>query len=181
MTELPTEQPTTSTPAAMAVQNEGDIESALSTLLDDLSSAQAELLTLLEEKRRKLVAQDRAGLQAMQADEERLATRLAECHQRREGLLSSAEKLGMPSRDLQTLAGSLPKEQRSMLRPRVRSARQQSRLLQHQSLTNWVLVQRTLLHLSQMVEIIATGGQEPPTYEKSGPSAAGGNLVDQAI
>ncbi|MCU0373434.1 MAG: hypothetical protein MUE56_09370, partial [Ignavibacteria bacterium] len=29
------------------------------------------------------------------------------------------------------------------------------RLLQHQSLTNWVLAQRSMLHLSQLLEIIA--------------------------
>jgi hypothetical protein len=52
--------------------------------------------------------------------------------------------------------------------------------LQHQSLTNWVLVQRTLLHLSQLIEIIATGGRLKPTYGKGSDHQAGGALVDRA-
>jgi hypothetical protein len=63
----------------------------------------------------------------------------------------------------------------------VDEARRRARLLQHQSLTNWVLVQRTLLHLSHVVEIIATGGRMQPTYGKGAPVSAGGILVDQAV
>jgi hypothetical protein len=53
------------------------------------------------------------------------------------------------------------------------------RLLQHQSLTNWVVAQRTVLHLSQMIEIIATGGKLKPTYGKSDAALARGALVDR--
>ncbi len=61
----------------------------------------------------------------------------------------------------------------------IRDARARARLLQHQSLTNWVFVQRTLIHLSQMLEIIATGGRLHPTYGKGDTADTSGNLVDQ--
>ena len=48
----------------------------------------------------------------------------------------------------------------------IREAANRSQFLQHQSLTNWVVVQRSLLHLSQLIEIIATGGRPKPTYGK---------------
>jgi hypothetical protein len=38
----------------------------------------------------------------------------------------------------------------------------------------------SLLHLSQMIEIIATGGRPKPTYEKGPGSNSGGALVDRA-
>jgi hypothetical protein len=38
------------------------------------------------------------------------------------------------------------------------------RVLQHHSLVNWVLAQRALLHVSQLLEIIATGGRTQPNY-----------------
>ena len=158
-----------------------DWESSLSGFLDGLSTVQTDLLSLLTEKRRLLVAKDHEGLQALQAEENRLSELLSDFHQQRESLLATAGESGLPNRDLTTLADALPNENRAKLRPRLLSARHQGRLLQHQSLTNWVLVQRTLLHLSQMVEIIATGGEKPPTYQKSGPSAAGGALVDRAV
>ena len=63
---------------------------------------------------------------------------------------------------------------------RIREAANRSQLLRHQSLTNWVVVQRSLLHLSQMIEIIATGGRPKPTYDKGSGSHSGGSLVDRA-
>jgi hypothetical protein len=52
------------------------------------------------------------------------------------------------------------------------------RLLQHHSLANWVLAQRSLLHVAQMLEIIATGGRLQPTYGNGESSMSGGALVD---
>jgi hypothetical protein len=54
------------------------------------------------------------------------------------------------------------------------------RLLHHQSLANWVLAQRTLLHIAQMLEIVATGGRLQPTYDPANVSSPGGALVDHA-
>ena len=62
----------------------------------------------------------------------------------------------------------------------VRIYDKRTRVLRHHSLTNWVLVQRTLIHLSQMLEIIATGGEMQPTYGKEESVHARGALVDRA-
>ena len=61
----------------------------------------------------------------------------------------------------------------------VNEAAAQMRLLQHQSLTNWVLAQRSILHLSQLLEIIATGGQLQPTYGRGDSPTPSGALVDK--
>jgi hypothetical protein len=52
------------------------------------------------------------------------------------------------------------------------------RLLQHHSLTNWVVTQRTLIHLSQMIEIVATGGRMSSTYGRPESVATSGGFVD---
>ncbi|TWT73535.1 FlgN protein [Posidoniimonas polymericola] len=150
-------------------------------LLSELMQTQRELLSLLSKKRELVAARDSDGLNQLHADEAKLVARLQGCCQQRQRLLDEAEGVGMPSRSLETLAGALPSESRQRLRPDIRDARRQSRLLQHQSLANWVLVQRSLLHLSQMTEIIATGGRMRPTYGKESPTAKGGTLVDQAV
>ena len=49
------------------------------------------------------------------------------------------------------------------------------------SLAQWVAVQRTVLHLSQMLEIIATGGRSQPTYGMGVGSQRSGALMDQAV
>lgn len=156
-----------------------DWDAPLSALLEDLTATQTELLDVLRRKRERIVASDHDGLKQIQPDEERLAERLADCQQRRQGLLDAAREQGLPSDNLRSLAGALPSGRG--LRPKLRSAQSQARLVRHESLTNWVLVQRTLLHLSQMIEIVATGGRPAPTYDKSGKSAAGGVLMDRAV
>jgi FlgN protein len=127
-----------------------------------------------------LVTSDHEALRGMAVREQQLLDRLQSCHDRRQQLLSRASDEGLPADSIRTLSEHLPADSRSELQASIRAAADRSRILQHQSLTNWVLVQRTLVHLSQMIEIIATGGRSRPTYGKGSDRAASGALVDRA-
>ena len=155
-------------------------ESELAELLGDLLAVQDELLGTLNRKRELLVEADTDGLAAVNAQEERLVGSLQDCMKRREELLARAKGEGLPSTSIRALAAALPKAQRGPVNERVREAGSRARLLKHQSLTNWVVVQRTLIHLSQLLEIIATGGRLQPTYGEGEPVHASGGLVDRA-
>lgn len=154
-------------------------ETEIAELLTELSAVQSDLLTLLAEKRALLVEGDAAALQALQSREDTLAGRLKSCHQQRQRLLERAAMSGRPAESVRALATSLPQASTGQLRPTIDAARSQARLLQHESLANWVLIQRSLLHLSQMIEIIATGGRQQPTYGEGAPGT--GALVDRAV
>ncbi|HEY2759516.1 MAG TPA: flagellar export chaperone FlgN [Pirellulales bacterium] len=156
-----------------------DFDSQLARLLTELSEAQQELLAVISEKRMKLMTADLAGLAEMAPREEALINRLQSCQQQRSAMLAEADAQGRPHRSLAELATSLPAPQRQHWEPQIRDASHRCRLLQHQSLTNWLLVQRTVLHLSQILEIIATGGRIRPTYGKGATADTSGNLVDQ--
>jgi len=153
----------------------------LTSFLSDLSSVQDASLDLLTCKRKLLVASDREGLLALGAEEEQLIERLQGCLTRREDLLRQAAGQGLPSESIRSLAGALPKPQRAPLTAEIQKVTSQARLLQHHSLTNWVLVQRTLIHLSQMLEIIATGGHLKPTYGKDPVDSTRGTLLNQVV
>jgi flagellar biosynthesis/type III secretory pathway chaperone len=155
-------------------------EPELAKFLNDLMSVQEDTLGMLSRKRQMLVTADTAGLAAIVPEEESLIQRLQECQQRREDLLRRAEQAGLPSKSLQALTHALPKSQRDTLSPNMKSAVARARLLHCESLTNWLVVQKTLLHLSQMLEIIATGGRIQPTYGEDGTAAVSGSLVDRA-
>lgn len=155
-------------------------ESELAGFLADLSAVQDQSLELLSRKRQLLVKVDTQGLAAMAPEEQELLERLQQCLERREQLLVRAAKEGLPSGSITALAQVLPREDRNRLGGRMQTAAARMRLLQHESLTNWVLVQRTLLYLSQLLEIIATGGRMQPTYGRGEPAPAGGALVDRA-
>jgi hypothetical protein len=155
-------------------------ESEIAALLAELADVQSALLTVLSEKRQLLATNDHQALAAMATREEQLIDRLQACHERRQQLLSRAASEGLPADSVGALSQQLAPENRARLQASMREAADRSRLLQHHSLTNWVLVQRTLLHLSQLIEIIATGGRLKPTYGDGSDRQPGGALVDQA-
>ena len=155
-------------------------ESELGQLLNDLLAVQDELLGTLSQKRELLKAADAEGLAEMASKEEKLIGSLQECMQRRQTLLAQADRQGLPSENIRVLTKALPDERRHSLDEQVHRAETQARLLRHHSLTNWVVIQRTVIHLSQMLEIIATGGRLQPTYGEGEPVNASGGLVDRA-
>jgi flagellar biosynthesis/type III secretory pathway chaperone len=155
---------------------EGDI----AALLAELAEVQTALLSTLAQKRRLIAARDQAALAAMAGPEQELLQRLQACHERRQLLLGRASTEGLPADSIQSLSATLPEESRQRMQASIDESRNRTKLLQHQSLANWVLVQRSLLHLSQLIEIIASGGQMKPTYGKGSDRVAGGALVDRA-
>jgi hypothetical protein len=155
-----------------------DVE--LGAFLTELSSIQEETLHVLEKKRKLLMGVDTAGLAELAPQEDSLIERLQGCLKTREDLLQKAGKEGLPAVSLTELTQALPRDQKKQLAPDLEGAAARMRLLRHHSLTNWVLVQRTLLHLGQMLEIIATGGRPQPTYGKGEPACATGSLADWA-
>jgi len=156
-----------------------DFEAEIGTLLDDLSSIQSELLDALTKKRRALAAADLASLPAIQSREEALVERLLACQQRRGELLAAARREGLPSENMAKLASKVSPAKSGGLGERVKQTAARLRLLQHHSFANWVLAQRSLLHVSQLLEIIATGGRMQPTYGDKESVHARGSLVNQ--
>jgi hypothetical protein len=161
-------------PTGTAAPEKLNWEAAISELLSELSSVQEELLAVLGEKRERLAAVDVSGMTELQDREQSLLDRLQACHTRREELLSAARAEGLPADSMTTLAQAASRQstststtnqsQRDKLRKDLASSASRMRLLQTQSLTNWVIAQRSLLHVSQLLEIIATGGRLQPTY-----------------
>ena len=153
-------------------------------LLDELSQLQDELFTVLAEKRTRMAQGKNAppvapSEETLEKRELALCDRLRDCHERRAVLLRTAQQQGLPSDSIAELAPHLEAGKSGDLVNRVKNSSHRMRLLQHQSLTNWVVAQRSLLHVTQLLEIIASGGRLKPTYGSSGNAASHGSLVDQ--
>ncbi len=162
------------------MDHEDTWEGAIAELLNELSSVQEELLRFLAEKQRLLLAKDLEGLAACAPREKRLIERLQCCHDRRGTLLRKAADADLPSESIRALTAVLETDHRKVIARQLDTTTARSRLLAHQSLANWVFVQRSLLHLSQLLEIIATGGRLKPTYGEGDFPNQGGSIVDQA-
>jgi flagellar biosynthesis/type III secretory pathway chaperone len=154
-------------------------ESELAEFLTDLSAVQTESLQVLTQKRQALAAWDSEALKEVAQREEGLVENLQRCLERRSQLLKKAAQEGLPSGSIRSLTAALSGESPRQLADQLVSTTRRARLLRHHSLTNWVLVQRTLIHLSQLLEIIATGGQNKPTYSREESATNSGALVDR--
>lgn len=154
-------------------------ETEVSSLLDDLASAQSDLLEVLNEKRQALVDADTTSVEQLQQREEEVLKRLHDCQARRSTLLAEAAEDSVNG-SLTSLAEKLPGGRRSPLSRRIHESSLKMQLLRNQALTNWVLAQQSLLHVAQMLEIIATGGRLQPTYGKGESPHNRGALVDEA-
>jgi hypothetical protein len=153
----------------------------LAELLEDLSQVQDELLGVLTRKRQCMAAGDVRGMAALQPHEQELGRRLQGCHDRRATLLAAAGEHGLPGDSLGALANAIDQRASGDLTREVRHSSARMRLLQHESLANWVLAQKALLHVAQLLEIIATGSRLKPTYGKEAGHRACGSLVDQEV
>jgi flagellar biosynthesis/type III secretory pathway chaperone len=150
----------------------------IAALLSDLSQVQSELLDLLAEKQKRLAGAQPEAIELLTDRETELAARLQSCHQRRQSLLDQAGAEGLPCDSIASLATRLEKSERGPLTRHVHEASARMRLLQHQSLANWVLAQRSLLHVAQLLEIIATGGRMQPTYGSASQAVSRGGLIN---
>ena len=153
-------------------------EAEVGNLLTELSDVQTALLHVLQHKRDCLAAVDLPGLAALQPQEQELLARLEACQQKRQAILAAATAEGKSIDSIGKLARSAGGAQRGKLVEQVKNSGARMRLLQHHSLANWVLAQRCLLHVSQLLEIIATGGRMQPTYGDKESVHARGALVN---
>jgi hypothetical protein len=151
------------------------LESQVGTLLAELSDVQTELLSVLQQSASDLPPLT-AGLAALPAAGGSLDASADAC--RRRELLRSGCRRGRPGDSLGRLVGAASGAARGKLGEQVKHSSARMRLLQHHSLANWVLAQRCLLHVSQLLEIIATGGRMQPTYGDKDPVHSRGALVN---
>lgn len=157
-------------------------EQELADFLRYLSDIQGDLIAILIRKRECLASADAEGLTSLAPQERRIEEQLRECLGRRAELLKKAQEAGWSGDDLRTVAGNMGADQR--LGKFITEATYKSRLAQIHNLVNWMLNQRALIHLSQLIEIIATRGQGRPTYNNEPRKSfqeAKGTLVDQQV
>lgn len=157
-------------------------EQEIASFLKDLLKVQGRLLQYLRRKRDCLARADIRGLEELTAEGAELEGELQTCLDRRAELLARAQAEGYAVDSIRSL--SVAVAARSEVSRQLAEASHVARLLQIHNLTNWMLNQRALIHLSQLIEIIATGGHGLPTYEKGAAAhqaCASGSLLDRSI
>jgi hypothetical protein len=110
----------------------------------------------------------------------KLTTRLEILHGIREGLLSKAKSLGLPSATLtHVVRGGFPAE--VQLRKQLAELTIQSASVQQRNLVMWFTAYRAVEHATRVRQIIATGDSQSATYSPTETEQLeGGRLIDHA-
>ncbi|MDR1480452.1 MAG: flagellar protein FlgN [Planctomycetaceae bacterium] len=149
--------------------------------LDQLSAIQELAITVLREKQFLLVNAERSALDAIAVRENELLVQLKNIQDKRKAILQRAEKNGIKTDSIATLCEQMFPNNID-LRRRIDAAKQRSRQIHIIALSNWTMTQRSITHLSQIMELIETRGLGKTTYPntivKSDNQSGGNGIVD---
>ena len=147
--------------------------------LKQLAKAQEKTLKILQEKHTLLVKPSPTGLSEIAAKESDTLDQLRLTLEKREEILQEAHNEGIDADSIQILCEKLfPKN--FEVRKLLDIAQNQCRQLRFLALTNWTVSQKSMIHLSQILELIETRGQGKTTYKPTkGSESNGGGLVDR--
>jgi hypothetical protein len=156
---------------------------AVADYLDEYLDVQQALLDVMTAKldvRTKRTFEEARALDAREAE---LVERLKACVEKRQGLLadSGLNAAGAPTlkRLVEAVAESDEDEPDATLFRRFDTAEKNNRELRMRSVSAWVLAQRSVVHWSQMLEIVAAQGQNVPTYKRDRKLRSRGALMDR--
>lgn len=145
--------------------------------LKQLASAQEKTLKILQEKQTLLVKPEQKALTEIAVEEADALDQLRLAVEKREKILTEAREQGHDVETVQELCEKLfPNnfEAKKLLN----IAQNRSRQLRFLALTNWTISQKSIIHLSQLLEMIETKGQGKTTYKPT-KNSEGGGLVDR--
>ena len=160
----------------------------LSQFLTELEQTQHDLLTLFTAKREALDRRLSAELLRLSVEEGKLTARLQQLVKERTNLLNQARSAGFAVESLLELAGVIGRtvgDSRvlraiELIENRIIQSQLRTSKLQHESWVHWIISHRCYNHYTELLELIAHGGQRAPTYGEKASFATGGALLDAA-
>lgn len=150
--------------------------------LKALSEVQDKTLDVLTRKQSLLVRPEKAALDALAVEENQVLQELRAVLERREELLARAAEQGLEGDSIEVLCEKLFAG-RFEVRKILELSKRRLQEIRYLAGTNWTITQKSLVHLSQMLELIATGGQGKTTYAppntQNATTGSGGGFVDR--
>ncbi len=150
---------------------------------DVLEATQQELLSTLRLKRRALVSGSARDLQQLNDSALETARRLKLLTAWRSRLLDQAQDEGDQARTISDVLARSADPWPEELRARLAAVQQRFGEVQRESWIQWIIAQRTEACYSDILELLARGGQRSPVYEETVGAAmgSGGAVLDAAV
>jgi len=146
--------------------------------LKQLAEAQNQMLDILKKKQAVLVRPEKETITLISAEEEKTLKKMQGVLEQREELLAAARLQNIPSSSIEQLCGHFFPCNLDVhkLLHEIRHRTQQIGLLAY---TNWTMSRKSLIHISQILELLETRGQGKTTYHSRPPDTSGGGFVDR--
>ncbi|MGL4595561.1 MAG: flagellar export chaperone FlgN [Thermoguttaceae bacterium] len=151
------------------------------TFLNQLAQVQERALAVLTSKQSLLIHPDKEKLIAISKEEQEVVAALHEMEMARNQILEDAKMKGYESDSLRSFIEQIAPQNIEM-NHQIKQAEKRSRDIRFVALANWTMTQKSIVHLSQMLELIETRGQGKTTYKRlTSPEkqSSGGGLVDR--
>ena len=147
--------------------------------LNQLIDTQSQMLAVLKKQQQILVKPEKGTLASVSAEEENVRGKMQHILQRREELLTAARLQNVSGDSIEQLCGHFfPRniEVQKML-GEAKHRTHQIRLLAY---TNWTMSRKSLINISQILELLETRGQGKTTYHpQSAAVTSRGGSVDR--
>jgi hypothetical protein len=148
--------------------------------LKQLAAAQEKTLTVLQKKQALLVKPDEESLAYLAVEEEDAHNQFKQSLEQRQKILASACEQGLRADSIQVLCEQLFPMQIEW-RKTLDASIARSQQIRYLAFTNWTMSQKSLAHLTKMLEIIETKGLGKTTYNPQSKESPhmGGGFVDR--
>jgi hypothetical protein len=136
----------------------------IQTFLNQLIDAQTQMLAILHKKQAILVKPEKDAMALISTEEEEALAMMQNILKRREELLTTARLQNIPGDSIEQLCEHFFPHNIEIqkLLAEARHRTQQIRLLCY---TNWTMSRKSLIHVSQILELLETQGQGKTTYQ----------------
>ncbi len=162
--------------------NTDSITMRLEAYLIQLTAVNQRWVDWLRRQEQSVVSLELESLQALRQEAGQLIAELSEMKSLRSTMLEDAERLGLPARNLQMLARSLPAWKKNSVRAAITSARGQLSNLRRLHVAVWVLIHQMSHFYSGSLQLLTDGATGRPAYVRSGNvDTGGGTLLDQDL
>ena len=147
--------------------------------LNQLVETQKQMLDVLHRQQAVLVRPEKAALTAIAAEEETVREKMQQVLTRREELLTAARLQNISGDSIEQLCEHFFPHNIEVQKKldEARHRRDQIRLLAY---TNWTMSRKSMIHVSQILELLETRGQGKTTYHpRKNDGTSGGGFVDR--
>ena len=147
--------------------------------LNQLIEAQTQTLAVLHKKQTLLVRPEKEAIASISAEEEQTLAKMQKILMRREELLTAARLQNVQGDSIEQLCDHFfPRN--IEVQKLLNEAKHRTQQIQLLAYTNWTMSRKSLIHVSQILELLETRGQGKTTYHtRSSADASGGGFVDR--